>query len=467
MMIFFVSVAPALAKTTKSTLDDQTSIEVTVYNQNLALIKDARNITLPKGSGELQFMDVAQHIMPVTVHVKSTNEPNKFMVLEQNYEYDLMNYSKLLDKYVGQPIKIIDKNKFQDRSDVVDAVLLSNNNGQAIYKIEDEIYLGHPGIQILPEIPDNLIAKPTLMWLYTNDFQSAHQLEVSYLTRQMSWKADYVLVVGKNDRKGDLSGWVTINNKSGTTYKDATLKLVAGDVNQVRQNQPVREMRMMKATMAMEADASQFQEQQFFEYHIYDLQRLATLKNNQTKQISLLEAKDIGIVKEYIVHGNKYYFTQQYNQQNQKQDVNVYLKFENKKENQLGMPLPKGTVRLYKKDHEDKLQFIGEDAIDHTPKEEEVKLRVGEAFDIVAERKQTDFRRNTTRLYETAWEVTLKNRKEEDVVVSVIEPLHGNWRVISNSHDYEKLDAFTIRFDVPVAKGQEVKVRYRLNVGLK
>jgi len=462
IIMFFSSAAISGEKVSKSTIDDQVAVEVTVYNNNLGLIKDTRKVSLSLGKGELRFMDVASHIMPVTVHAKSLNYPEGFSILEQNYEYDLMNANKLLDKYVGKKIKLIVWNEFQDRKEVVEATLLSNNQNQ-IYKINDEIFLGHPGIKVLPEIPENLIAKPTLTWLYDNKNKAGHDLEVSYLTNNISWKADYVVVLNVDDTSADVSGWVTLDNKSGATYKNASLKLIAGDVHRAEEQFEDR-VYMMK--QMERAAAPQFEEKAFFEYHIYDLQRKTTIKDKQTKQVSLLEATGAKIQKELLVYGIRSYFTRLYRGQTPKQTVNVYVKFENTKENSLGMPLPAGIMRLYKQDDEGSLQFIGEDRIDHTPKNEEVSLKIGEAFDVVAERIQTDFKKITTRLHESEWEVTLRNHKEEDVKVGIVEPLYGNWTVISNSHPYEKVDAFTIRFNINVPKDKEVKVKYRIRVGL-
>ena len=446
----------------KSVINDQVEIKVTVYNNNLGLIKDIRKVELPAGTGELRFMDVASHIMPVTVHAKSLNYPDDFSILEQNYEYDLMNANKLLDKYVGKKIKLIDWNKFQDRKEEVEATLLSNNQGQ-IYKINDEIFLGHPGYKVLPKIPENLIAKPTLTWLYKNRSKKAHRLEVSYLTKNISWKADYVIVLNIDDTSADLSGWVTLDNKSGAIYKDAQLKLVAGEVHRVKKEHEGRVYAMKKKGIA---GAPQFKEKSFFEYHIYDLQRKTTIKDKQTKQVSLLEANDASVQKELLVYGIKSYFTRKYMERTPKQPVNVHIKFKNSKNNGLGMPLPAGVMRLYKEDDDGSLQFIGEDRIAHTPRDEEVRLKIGEAFDVVAERIQTDYRRITTRLHESEWEITLRNHKENDVNVGIVEPLYGSWKIISNTYPYRKIDAFTIKFNVKVPKGGEVKVRYRLRVGL-
>jgi hypothetical protein len=463
VVILFSTVAEADKNVvSKSTADDQTGVEVVVYNNNIGLIKDTRKLTLPSGEGELRFMGVASKIMPVTVHVESLNYPNDFSIVEQNYEYDLINADKLLDKYVGKKVKIVVWNEYQDRKETVEAILLSNNNGQ-IYKINNEIFIGHPGLKVLSEIPEDLIAKPTLTWLYDNNTTKEHNLEVSYLTNNISWKADYVVVLNKDDTSGNISGWITLDNRSGATYRNARLKLIAGDVNRVKDT--FRGKGLMMSRMESRS-APQFEEKPFFEYHIYNLQRQTTIKDKQTKQVSLLEAADVKIQKEFLVEGSQSIFRSHYQRNNPKQPVNVYIKFMNTEDNHLGKPIPEGIMRLYKMDTEGSLLFVGEDRIDHTPADEEINLKIGEAFDVVAERVQTDYKQITKGLHESEWEITLKNHKDVDVIVSIIEPLYGNWSVIDNSHPYTKKDAFTIKFDVEVPKDIEVKVKYRLQVGL-
>ncbi len=472
-LVSFFSVVWALAvpvwaaepAAVKSTVDDQTAVEVTVYNSNLGLVKEVRKVQAPAGRGELRFMDVASAIQPVTVRVRSVNQPEQFSVLEQNYEYDLMSPAKLLDKFVGKKIKLVEWKQFQDRKDAVEATLLSANNGN-IYQVGNEIYLGYPGVHVLPEIPENLIAKPTLMWLYDNQGVPEQELEVSYLTSNINWNADYVLVLNKDDNGVDLSGWVTVTNQSGAAYKEAKLKLIAGTIHRA---EPPRLRGRYAEEYEMSAKAASndgFQEQGFFEYHIYDLGRPTTIKENQTKQIELLQASGAVARKEMLIYGVQSWFTYRYQEQISEQPVKVYLKFKNSKENHLGMPLPAGVVRVYKKDAQDKLQLIGEDRIKHTPKDEEVRMEIGEAFDVVAERKQTDYKQITSGVHESEWEITIRNHKKEDVTVGIVEPLYGNWQVISNSHPFEKVDAFTIRFNPTVPKDGEVKVTYRVRVGL-
>ncbi len=462
IMLLVVSVAVPVyaAADLVSTIQDQESVEVTVYNSNLGLVKDTRKIKLNKGDGQMQFMDVAAFIQPFTVAIRSLDAPQGFSILEQNYEYDLMNSTKLLDKYVGKKLKLVTHNQFQDKTETVEAELLSNNAGQ-IYRIGNEIHIGYPGQVILPSLPEDLIAKPTLTWLYQNNFASAQNIEVSYLTQNISWKADYIVVVDKNDAKADVSGWVTLDNKSGATYRNAKLKLVAGEVNRVNDGDNYSRGNALAMRAVAESSVG-FQEQSFFEYHLYDLQQPTTIKDLQTKQLRLLEANDAGITKIFKVQGQNNYWYGPYNQTG-KVPVQVMLQFQNSKDNHMGFALPAGTMRLYKADAQGSLQFIGEDAIKHTPKDEKVDLKIGEAFDVVAERVQTDYQ-NINHGHESEWEVSIRNHKEEDIAVQILETIPGDWTVTSQSQRFTKVDAFTARFDVDVPKDGEVKVRYRVRI---
>ena len=446
-----------------STLDDQTGVALTVYNVNLGLVKDQRTIKLFKGIGDLRFMDVASQIMPTSVHIKSLVKPETLRVLEQNYEYDLLNPQKLLDKYVGKEVKLYTKNPYTEREEVVSATLLSNN-GQPIFKIGDEITFGHPGRIVFPGVPEDLNAKPTLVWMLDNDLPSAQKIEATYLTNGINWRSDYVVTLNDRDDKADLSGWVTIDNHSGATYKNATLKLVAGDVNRVKNEFEYKDKMMRVAEGAAKPAAPQFKEDSFFEYHIYTLGRPATVKDNQTKQISLVTADDIPVKKELLYHGANYYYYNRYGDAMSNQKIGVFVEIQNKKVNNLGIPLPKGTVRVYKADKEGSLQFVGEDSIDHTPKDEKIRIKLGEAFDVVGGRKQTDWKKIAYDTYEAAFEISLRNHKKEDVVVKVVEPIPGDWKMLSSSHEFSKSEAFTAEFNIPVPKDQEVKLTYRVRM---
>lgn len=438
------------------TQDQQKEVALTIYNGNLGLVKDVRELSLTPGNQEVRFMDVAEQIDPTSVHLKSLTDANSLRILEQNYEYDLVNPQRLLDKFVGKKVKLMTAD-----GNLIDAVLLSNNNGP-IYEINGQIHLGNPGRVILPHIPENLFAKPTLVWLLQNRIGRPQRVEASYLTSGITWKADYVVVLNAKDDNGDLSGWVTIDNKSGATYADAALKLVAGDVHRIR---PRPEMRAMLESAAKAAAApQQFQEESFFEYHLYSLDRRATIKQNQTKQISLLDAANIPIKKELRFYGGGQYFRSPIPQPIANQKVSVYLEIENKEQNHLGMPLPQGTVRVYKAASDGSLQFIGEDTIDHTPKDERVQIKMGEAFDVVAERTQKDWKKIAPGVYETEWDIQIRNHKKEDVQVTLVEPVPGDWEVIKSSHPHEKTEAHTLQFKVGVPKDGKSTVSYRVRM---
>ncbi len=470
--IIFSGCGPALAALAPadkaapvtSTLDDQQSVSLTIYNVNLGLVKDLRTLKLPKGIGKLRFMDVASQIIPTSVHIKSLVNPGSLIVLEQNYEYDLLNPQKLLDKYVGKEVKLYTKNPYTEREELVSATLLSNNGGP-IFRIGDEITYGHPGRIIFPGVPEDLMAKPTLVWLAENNLLNGQKVEASYLTNGINWRSDYVVTLNDKDDRADLSGWVTIDNKSGATYRNAKVKLVAGDVNRVKDEHDYKDKLMRVAEMGLaKAAAPQFKEESFFEYHIYTLQRTATVKDNQTKQISLVQADTIPVKKEFIFRGAPYYYYGQHGEISSNQKVGVFVEIDNRKENNLGMPLPKGTIRVYKHDSEGSLQFIGEDSIDHTPVKEKIRIKLGDAFDVKGGRKMTTWKKLMFNRYEAAYEISLRNHKKEDVVVKVIEPIPGDWTMVESSHEYQKTEAFTAEFSIPVPRDGETKVTYRVRM---
>lgn len=473
LVIFFIGIASSgLAVTERddekprvlsTTLEDQRGVAVTIYNVNLGLVKDQREIRLPQGTGELRFMDVASKIIPTSVYIRSLTDPQSLQILEQNYEYDLLNPQKLLDKYVGKEVKLYYRNPYTEREEIVTAILLANNGGP-IFKIGDEITFGYPGRIIFPEVPDSLISKPTLVWLVENNLPTSQKIETSYLTNDINWRADYVVTLNEKDDRADLSGWVTIKNTSGATYRNARLKLVAGDVNRVRNEWEYKD-KMLRAAMKEARPAEpQFQQEEFFEYHIYTLQRPATIKQNQTKQIGLVTADNIPVKKELLYYGARFYYRNRQGGVISNQKVSVFVEIENKKENNLGIPLPKGTIRVYKHDRERSLQFVGEDSIDHTPKDEKVRIKLGDAFDVVGSRKQMNWRKIAYDTYEASFEISLRNHKKEDVFVKVVEPIPGDWVMLSSSHEYSKTEAFTAEFTVRVPKDKETKLTYSVRM---
>lgn len=462
------SITAIVAQTSEQTTSarDRQSVNITVYNSNLGLVRETRRLTLPPGRIALRFADVTAQIRPETVHLASLTAPASLRILEQNYQYDLLNPAKLLDKFVGKEITLVLR-RYQNNSESsepVQATLLSNNGGQ-VWRINGQIVINPTNITEMrfPDLPKNLVATPTLVWDLENRESGSQNIEASYLTAGMIWRADYVLLVNADDTKGDLQGWVTLTNNSGATFEDARLQLVAGDVNRVS-DQRTYDMAGAMARKEMSTE-SQFQEQGFFEYHMYTLQRLTTIRESETKQVSLLEAAGFEVKKEFVVNGQHYYYAG-YNSPGQpiKEKVGVYVQFRNSQQNKLGMPLPAGTVRLYKKDDKGNQQFIGEDKIDHTPKDEDVRVKVGDAFDIVAERKQTDYKVIAQNIYEYAYEIKIRNHKESAITVVVNEPIGGDWEMVSSTFEAKKTAAFAAQFNVTVAKDGEATLSYRVRV---
>jgi hypothetical protein len=447
-----------------STESDRTSSEITVYNIGLGLVKERRKVSLEQGGNTLLFMDVAAKVIPSSVSVRSAKEGDAVSVLEQNYEYDLLSPSKLLEKYVGKAVRLRYRSPYTDREDEREATVLAYNDGQPVLRIDNEVTFGVPGNYVFPEVPADLIARPTLSWLLAAKAAGERELEALYLTNGMTWRADYVLVLGAKEDRAGLSGWVTLDNRSGATFRNARLKLVAGDVHRVREDLATRGYPAGAKALAAEA-VPQFQESELFEYHLYSLERPTDVKNNQSKQVGLLAAEDVPVGKEYVFYGaDAYYRSRHTGEIARNRKVPVFLLFRNDKASRLGMPLPKGIVRVYKRDKDDSLQFVGENAIDHTPRDEKVRLMLGDAFDVVGDRKQTSWSVISGNTYEAAYEIALRNHKKEGITVRVVEPIPGDWKILETTHAFEKEDSGTAVFPVKVGPGEEAKVRYRVRI---
>jgi hypothetical protein len=457
-LVVFVTAQTVTAATLAVTRETQKDVMVTIYNGNLGLVKDVREVRLPLGLGEAQFMDVASQIDPTTVHLKSLSDPAGLKILEQNYEYDLLSSDKLLEKYVGKTVRL-----YQSDGTFHEARLLSTAG--PVFEINGQIHLGYSGRMVLPSLPENLVARPTLVWLLRNQTAAAQKVEASYLTGGITWKADYVLVVNDTDTTSDLTGWVTIDNKSGATYASAALKLVAGDLNRARDGRRDHRLMELAAKAASPSAAGRdFAEEGFFEYHLYTLDGRTTIKNQQTKQLSLLSAAAVPVTKHLMYYGAQDYYRTSYGMPMSNQKVSVLLELKNSKEHRLGVPLPKGKVRVYKADSSGSQQFIGEDWINHTPQNERVKIKLGEAFDVVGERTQKEYRKLAPGLWEVEWEISLRNHKQQDQTVTVIEPVPGDWQVLHSTHRYEKPEAHTLRFSIPVPREGAAKLVYRVRI---
>ncbi|HSH72791.1 MAG TPA: DUF4139 domain-containing protein [Methylophilaceae bacterium] len=453
---------------TRSTLQDQQEVAVTIYNDNLALVKDQRKIKLKPGVNSLALRDVSAQIRPETALLRSLTAPGGLSVLEQNFDFDLLTPQKLLEKYVGKTVGIVRMNPATGVETTEQAQVLSANNG-VVLKIGDRIETGIPGRITYSDVPANLRDRPTLVVQLQNKTPAEQNVELSYLTSGLGWKADYVAELNASEDKLDLSGWVTLTNTSGTSYRNAKLQLVAGDVNRVHEPmRPAMMEQMRMKTMDMAA-AAPMAEEGLLEYHLYTLDHPTTIAESQTKQVALLSASGVPARKDLVLRGADYYYQSSYGDLGQKMKVGVYVEFDNKEASKLGMPLPKGIMRVYKKDSTGNAQFVGEDNIDHTPKNETVRLKLGEAFDVTADKKQTDFKRlpnpaKGNSLYESAYEIVIKNAKKERVTVNVQEPIPAEWKIIKESHPSVKATSNTAVWKVEVPAEGKTTLTYRVQV---
>ena len=448
-----------------STASDQHSVAVTIYNDNLALVKDARRVSLTRGANQLAWREVSAQLRPETAQLRNMSFPAGFSLLEQNFDFDVLTPQKLLEKNVGREVIVIRSHPTTGVETRETAIVLSTHNG-VVLKFADRIETGVPGRLAFSGVPENLRDKPTLVISLINPKAGPQNMELSYLTGGLSWQADYVAELNAHDDQLDLNGWVTLTNQSGAAYPNAKLQLVAGDLNRVRVAQPLP--RSMMTMAAKVADAAEMQQESLFEYHLYTLQRPTTLKESQTKQVALMSANQVPVKKEYLLAGANYYYSGQHGDLGQKMKVGVFVEFSNKGEG-LGIPLPKGIIRMYKKDSQGNAQFVGEDRIEHTPKNETVRLKLGDAFDVTAGKKQTDFQKlaGTSRynyVFESAYEIVLKNAKPEAVTVTVREPMPGDWTMVSESQAHTKAASGTAEWQVKVPVEGKATLTYRVRV---
>ncbi len=447
-------------------LAQESGVELTVYNSDLALVKDRRQISLDAGLNFVRFSDVASRIDPTSVHFRSLTDPEGTFVLEQNYEYDVVGSAKLLRKYLDEEITLVTEDGSVYTGVLLsgaDDIILQGNDGQVTVVKLDQVREFQ-----FPALPEGLITKPTLVWQLEAAESGRHDVEVTYLTEGVTWQADYVVLLNQEDDGLSLNGWVTVDNRSGAAYKDARLKLIAGDIHRVQPPDEILDYLM--AREGGNVPAPQVEEREFFEYHLYEVQRPVTLKEQQTKQIEFVAADEV-VAEKFFVYdglgGNFWWRTYSpvtepgYGPTSNRK-VMVMLEFRNAEEDGLGVPLPKGKVRVYKEDVDGSTEFVGEDEIDHTPTDERVRLYLGDAFDIVGERKQTDFKKLGDRALEESFEISVRNHKQEAVEVRVVEHLYrwSEWQIVEASDEYVKLDARTIEFRVNVPKDGEATITY-------
>ncbi len=430
-------------------------IAVTVYNSNLGVVSETRTLQFEKGVHRLAFRDVPSQIDASSVRFDIETPGRRAAILEQNYAFDLVSPEQLYKKYIDKEIELIDKD-----GRLYSGTLLAYSSGAVTLREKTGrvkiVQLANVTEVDFPSLPEGLITQPTLFWLYTSDFDGQFDCRVGYQTTGMTWTAEYVGVLGSDEKKLDLSGWSSISNTSGKTYTDATLKLVAGDIHRAPAKRMFRAELDAAMPMAAGVAAKGFEEKAFFEYHLYTLPRKTTLADKEMKQISLFEPAEATVEKVFV-----------YQPERNPKNVEVALKFQNSAETGLGLPLPAGRVRLFKADDDGSLILLGEDWIEHTPKDEELNLKVGYAFDIAAEERLMDQTRISKQVEERLYEIELRNRKEDAITVEIEKKLYGFWEVVEANFAYTKKDANTLLFKIPVGAGETVVLKYKVRFTLR
>jgi hypothetical protein len=445
------------AREIASTAADREAVAVTVYNDDLALVKERRRVDLPAGLARLSLREVSAQMRPETALLRAASGP-AFTLVEQNFDFDLLTPQKLLEKYVGRQVTVIRPHPTSDAERRETATVLAAGEG-TVLRFADRIETGVPGRLAFDSVPANLRDRPTLSVLL-EAAGGKQAVELSYLTGGLAWKADYVANLSADGKSLDLNGWVTLTNRSGAGFDDATLQLVAGTVNRVRQ--PDSRMYAMAAPAPARAKAAEATQEALMDYHLYSFERPTSIADNQTKQLALLSASAVPVRRQYLLAGNDWYYRDRYAQIGQKLKPAVFLEFENK--GAIGRPLPAGIVRVYAKDSKGAAQFVGEDRIAHTAKNEQIKLRLGEAFDITAERKQTNYKRIADNQTESSWRIEIRNAKDEAATVKVQEPLPGDWEMVSESQKHTKESARVASWNVAVPAGGTTVLDYTVRV---
>jgi hypothetical protein len=443
-------------------------VNVTIYNQGTALVQDRRTFTLQQGANTLNFTDVAASIDATSVSFKSLTDPKGTVVLEQNYVYDLVGSAALLTRYIDQQVEITaaDGTTFKGQ-------LLSGRNGEVILRQADGqvvvVSLANARDIRFPALPEGLITRPTLRWLLQSAKSGAQQVELTYLTGGINWSADYILLLAAGNKSLDLNGWVTLNNTSGAAFKNAKVKLVAGDINRLPQESGLAGRQEAAPIVADAAAPPQVQQRDFSEYKLYEVQRPVTIGDNETKQVEFVTSANVPATTFFVFDASTPFYgyynpiIDQYYGPSGITTVQNWLEFSTGEEGGANAALPAGRVRVYQQDTDGAALLIGENQIKHTAKGEQVRLYLGNAFDLVGERKQTNFQLIGQKVLEETYEIRLRNRKDKDAVqIRVPERLFrwSNWQILNASMDYTKLDSSTIEFRADVAAGEEKVITY-------
>jgi hypothetical protein len=457
--------------------------QLTIYNQDFAVVKEMRNIELKSGETEFRADDVTARLDPTSVILLDVKDPDGLKIMEQNYESEPVSQGLLLKKFEGKEVifEIFDPNTkttVQKKGKVIRSGYSSQsqayyygydynnppvNQGSPIIEIEGKTRFGLPGTPLFEGISSDSFLKPTLLWKLWAKSTGKHLVEFSYITGGLKWDANYNMVFPEKGSVMDMIGWVTIDNKSGKEFKDSSIKLMAGDVNRAQQR--VREMQALGYSGGKDDEGRrppQVTEKAFDEFHLYNLNRQTTVRDNEVKQVEFLRANKAAAEKIFIYDGANYWLHGGYGE-NANKKVWAMVEFKNSEKNHLGMPMPKGKIKVYRQDDDGRNEFIGEDFVDHTPKDETVKIYIGNSFDVVGERKQTNYVENRDKHFaDETFEISIRNHKKEAVEVRVVEHLYrwNNWEIKGNSDSFEKTDAFTVQFKVNVGPDKEKKITY-------
>lgn len=443
---------------------DRTGLELTIYADDLAHADDRRIVKFPDGQSVVRFSGLPRGLMPESVRFKADG----VAVLEQDYAYDQLTPQRLLEMHVGREVRLVTRNPVSGAEDSVRALVMSVSPEGVVYKIGDEITFGHEGRLVFPSAPEGLTPNPSLGWLVQVAKGGAREARADYLFHGMGWRADYALTLdGAKAAVAEMQGWASVDNHSGAEYKDASVVLVAGNLNRVAEAAPHQDRMLMKAAemSAPAISGGQFSEAGAFEYHSYALGRTVTLEDNHSKQIALVSARGIAVRRELVAKGPMYSpWGGGLDGSETDIPVGVYVEFKNDPKTGLGVALPGGTMRVFERDPSGSVRFVGEDRVEHMPVDGKVRLRVGSAFDIRAKRKQTAFERIGSSTQESGYEILLENHQDADVTVRVIETIAGDWKILSATHTYDKSSAHEVEFNVTVPKGGEVRIGYRVRV---
>jgi hypothetical protein len=442
---------------------DRQALNLTVYNGGIALVHDTRRLELHGGLEHIAWRDVGAQIQPVTALLESKTKPGSVRVVEQNFDYDVLQPSAILDKYVGREVTVVHDKALPGQPQQERAKLLSTYNG-IVLQYANRIETSVDGRIVFPALPSDLRDQPTLVLDLAEAGAGTQDLDLSYITGGLTWRADYVGVVNSAEDRLNLNGLITLSNQSGTSFNDARLQLVAGNVNIV--NPPSEnQMRIMARPQSGAFQGpQQIQEQSYFEYHLYTLSHPTSVLNKQTKQVSLLSAHDIPLRKTLEMRGGPDYYRNAANGDlGQHVKLGVYLTFTNKG-GDLGIPLPGGIVRLYKNDEQGTSQFLGSDNIDHTPRNEDVRLHVGDSFDVTANRKQTNFHIAGPYRYDSSYEFTISNAKTVPQDVLVVEPIPAEWTILSESSPHEKSSSNTATWHIRVPADGKTTLTFTVEV---